>query len=748
MKKWIDLLMRMLVLSLMTIVWISSTTHAEELHKDFLTTSQPITSVASIKDQLFWLTGGRICVWEAGLEAPKPLDGNYTGDLSIFGSASEIDPQKVPLYALLNRQDGLYGLDSYYGLLYPIDIADNTVTVDEGIALDWDGIEGQQGLPTLHGAAWKGDVLYLLLGGKDLQMGTRELYAFDLQTGARKLVIAGATLKSLSNYKGNTLLIATFDRLQYEALETEASQPALQVLDLATGTLAEPLAHLPGSGVAGLAYDVQNDVIYTASDSGLYAKQGAEPVDRIAPFPVTVFQSTSTGCLLGQDRYVLRDDFGVYIRGTAASAMPEVMLNVAGESMLRGAGYKRFVESHPRVAVQFDNQALSMEAVYQDILTGHGSDIFRFADGSMIGELAAKGYCLELSSSPVLVEAAAKMYPDVAQGLYANGKLVAVPVEMHELGVIAYSPSVLAEIGLQATDLPGTLEELMDFMVRWVEDISQRHPDLKLFDTLYYNDARKTVLNSILSQYAAATPQGKRPFTLDTPLLRGLLQKLDEVTPVIEALNDQASGPEAKSMFVSQYDVTMSGRQEAGDYTVLPIALDKQHAPAYTAVLAVMTINPQTPHPETAVAYLECMLQAIPPRLRVRLYPDENEPIETESYRAQMPELQAQKAEIEKKLNSDISDEAKMALQDELYSIQGLEQSMNIPHYRYVVTPDRIAEYRKMAESISVNPWVCLLTESQNMASLFEQYSQQAITADTYIAEANRILQMMQMEEQ
>ena len=126
-----------------------------------------------------------------------------------------------------------------------------------------------------------------------------------------------------------------------------------------------------------------------------------------------------------------------------------------------------FMNAHPDIPIVLaDVNSFSADQLAQSMVSGNdAADIYSLSlSYGSFDQLRQKGYCVDLSSSEVLLNAVKQMNPDFTASFYQDGKLYAFPESAGATG-FGYSPSALEKIGLTEDDLPKTYLEFIDFAV-------------------------------------------------------------------------------------------------------------------------------------------------------------------------------------------------------------------------------------------------------------------------------------------
>lgn len=712
----------------------------------------------------------------SGSAALAQSAADTTEAVTTIGNVNSLFVLEDALYALSWR--GLYRFDaadqnpvSVPSDINPMDISRMTAYGDTLFAMDRDRIVssftltanglgeqkpiGQLPLPQgeeiycfCNGLVADGEAVWVLMTIEGMNQHFREnvLYRVDRASGE----VVQTEIRSLTDlcaYKDGLLLAR--QEADQARIEDDGS-PKLVSID--KGSLSvTTLCTLPEANLSAPAYDAANDRIYLASPAALYRMDSAYQIEKCALLSLR-YVMDGAAALMRNDRYLVPshdEPLGFIASETDPSLLPTQTLKI-GMTYLDNVT-RDFANAHPEIALELMENFYTTQSMAEVMLTASGEiDVYSIYLGNgSIAPLRDKGYYVDLSQSSILADTVSRMYPKFSAHCYSrDGQLFALPyaVQVRSMG---YSPSGLKALGLTEDALPSTYLELLDFLVDWVETNGYEDNDLPLFEGVY--DIRQQLYYLIERVYISSFLQSDEPFTYDTPLFRSLLEGLDKATPVIEELNqpeadlsgytvtyESGSAPSLFTMdhFVQPYQYNF------GDYLPLLLTLDENTAPVLECTQQVLLINPYSENLENALLYLEYMAQHLESYQAIAMFPDNNEPIGDEQYQQDYDHYSEAIADLKERLEA--ADEAsKKPLEDELENMQlWLEELEN---RRWAFSAEKIAAYRQMV------PLAVLNTEdfsSPNMMSLSSRYLQGELSIDAYIAEMERSLRMMRLEDE
>ena len=159
--------------------------------------------------------------------------------------------------------------------------------------------------------------------------------------------------------------------------------------------------------------------------------------------------------------------------------------------------------------------------------------------------------------------------------------------------------------------------------------------------------------------------------------------------------------------------------------------------------MQLMFINPYSQNQDAALRYLEYAAGHTDPYYSIVLFPDRNDPIEDPYYRQDAAGSDESIARLRERLSA-ADDANKSALEEELAMEISWREELDARRWR--VSPEQIAAYRRL------EPYVILNTNNvlanANIADVRSRYSAGTLTDDQYIAELERVLRLIRLENQ
>lgn len=726
----------------------------------------PPASIAAANGALYVLTTeGRLGRIELSTrektEVGKCLYTGYLGDADQVAKAKEEDPLAPAADQLFTYEGKLYGLCSATG--------EWTRLLDDVGMLS--PVPMEPVLDTLNLMQKEEDFSYVLTPSSFFVQDDRLFYTIlsysmngattiagqiDLKTGENK-GFQTKNLTELAAWKDGKLLCRIFDEANaYNSQTGEVLYAQYGLFDPETDSF-EALGELGNGSIFG---GMASTGICASPDAGtLYYAVGS----RIMGLSIATGESHVSaytgegmyGSLSGNAQTLFVD--GYYVK----KGYDEIQLYALDTDAVRGGAlrifgefgsdaHKSFSQAYPDIPVdvgdEYTNQLDKLTAAM--VSESDPYDVLLLDFSYMpVDKLQQKGYCMELSQFPEIMETLSQMDPAFTAPLQADGKLYAVPVGMNATTFSVDLKIWTEELGLSEDDLPKTYAEFFDFLGHWEDDFADDHGDVPL---VRFSPIGDIFFSLMLQDYMTYMQSRGEPLRFDTELMRRLLTANEQVDYTGldsgETVRDWNKGV----LFDPTYSLSQFNYYNYYDSKPTPLflSLEEGGTPVIGANLSVLIINPKTQRREQAVLYVNHYLQNLAKAgENITLFPDHNEPVENQYYARNQRDLQA---ELDKQ--NQLLEAAEESRQAEIKAeISMLEERIaDIEKNRYDVSPEQIAQFReKIAPMLFINRQSVFLSgNTSELAKLFEQYMQRAITQDQFVKELDQRLRMMELEEQ
>ena len=721
-------------------------------------------TLAAVGETLYTLWGTEIYSWQPGQEQPaKVASGLEAGYYATYEEAvAQIgDKADTVITGLAGEGNTLYGLNRLNGKLFPLTFQDGKAVLGTPMQLDWSNMEQTQDSYT-----YMRDVYRLCIAGGKLFAMIRndqdyykpEFASFDLQTGAKQ-VINAPFVQDMTPYKDGKLLVKVYDMENaYKEGRREPSKPTVAIFDPADGSLKEA-GSFGDANVFGIAYEPETDTLYYTTISKLMAMKALGAATQAAFLPVD-YADESPAAMLPGGLYAIHTWNGLIVRNTDPQYMPTSSLSIYGGYMDNAA--MSFSVKYPQAPVTF-NQSVYFEntqALAQAMVSGDNSfDIYNYDISYQdFNGLMEKGYCMDLSSSPMIATELAKIYPFLQSAIQRDGKFYALPINMYGYG-LSISPKAWEANGL--TDrIPKDFMELIDFMNWWVEEGQSKYPNAQLMQDV--SDYGETMFQLAMDLYVHQSQAKNEELSFNTPLFRkimGILEKLNvkELNEMLPSDFDDAmvamrmASGEGEALFMNYGDwLNVQGGKSSLEYSrplMLPLEEGESfHIPVYVQVLF---INPNTKNPDMALKYIENALESMDPAQHIMMFPDDNEPVPQRNFDKTLERWNEELEKLKKQLET-AKPEEKKDIETMMKSYEEIIANKDL--YAWQVAAENIAQYREVAPQcyVAVPNVLDYRTKegTSEVMTLVDRYRQKQMSLDQFIAEADKKIRMILLERQ
>ncbi len=727
-------------------------------------------TLAAVGDTLYSLWGSEIYAFVPGQEKPvKVASGLESGYYATLEEAtSQIGDKADTMIAnLVSDGNTLYGLNRLNGKLFPLTFQDDKAVLGAPVQLDWSNMEQKQDAYTYIRDAYRlcimGNKLFAMIRN-DMDYYKPEFASFDLSTG-EKQVFKAPFVQDMTPYKDGKLLVKVYDMEKAYQGGREPAKPTVAVFDPADGSL-KTAGTFGDANVSGMAYQPETDTLFYTTVSKLMAMKGLGAAAQVAFLPVDYADETAPAAMLSGGLYAINTWAGLIVRNTDPQYMPTSSLSVYGGYMDNAA--MSFSLLYPQVPVTF-NQSVYFEnpqALAQAMVSGDNSfDIYSFDISYQdFKSLMEKGYCMDLSSSPVLAAELSKMYPFLQSAVQQDGRFYALPTNMYGYG-LSISPKPWEENGLTGK-MPKSFLELIDFMNWWAEEGSIQYPNIHLMQGVW--DYGETMFRMALDLYVHQYQAQNMELSFDTPLFRNIMaalgglntKELNDSLPDMEGMGGISAGmvmrkgmamEEGEALFMGYGDwLNVEGGRRNLEYSrplILPL---EEGGPVQIPVyVQVLFVNPNTKNPEMALKYIENALENMYPAQHIMVFPEDNEPVPMQNFEQIVEQWNDELEKTRKRLET-AKPEEKKDIESLIKSYEDLISKKDL--YYWQVAAEDIAQYREMAPLcyVAVPNVLDYRTKegTSEIMTLVDRYRQKQMSLDQFITEVDKKIRMILKERQ
>ena len=340
-------------------------------------------------------------------------------------------------------------------------------------------------------------------------------------------------------------------------------------------------------------------------------------------------------------------------------------------------GEYAFHSEHPEIEIRKErlyDYSTDFDELYRKLLSGELEyDVLRISTSHIdLPALAEKECLADLSRSSSLLEAVQQMEPRLLDTVMPDGRLLAVPCEIHGRFTKYYADN-LAFADFSPEDLPSTYNEFYDFILNWKQAPLKNHGKFMPF----FDDASPYLLADLVKTVIAEHIIRQQPLTFDTQTFRSLLQKCRQAAASAKKENGHRMFFELNSGLIVDRQ-TMLLTLDGGPVSAIPVAMD------------YYVINPMSTHMDLAISYVEACVAQYTPEQKLQLYPAYTEPIRYDGYDEFLREWTAETEALEAQLAA-AGEKDRVKYQKELD--EHMEYLADGPD-EFIVSPEDIAFYK------------------------------------------------------
>ena len=710
----------------------------------------------SIGDTLYLAGYSEICTYRVGdsdlasysFEMPQSDDEDASYDLAVLPFA---EGGKVYSLNLITRYDenaefqGAYLAEVSFG---NSDVANLKKVCD----VDWsDMVEyyDNSSYPirpeTILGANGQAFIRYYN------NQGNYSTVSLDLSNGRLREVDALNEVFMLAPYKDGNLLVEFYS----SEIEQPARFAAFDPSDDSLQTLGE-IAVDDYSPLQGLAYDPASDTIYCTKGGEICPVdlQAGKVGEGVADMPLEIYSSVPA-CVLDGGYYACGGE-GAVIRNLDPAQKADIRLKVNDTSWCDSVNtaYYRFSNAHGDVSVVLSREYSEFSNVIESMMNRDSSvDIYLLPTStSAYDALYNRGYLMELDGSGKAQALADRMYPSLRDSLSTNGHLVALPVALSSW-TVGVNEKALKALGMTLEDVPDDWPGFLDFLIA-LPKVMTEDSGVRLYYSGYAaSEARFDLFSTIFEDYHRYVSYVNPNLGYNSDLLRGLLEKLEQVDFVALGCMEDGENNDAENQGYVEYDDEPVLLQTGtgccignfySEYTPLLMRMEPG-APSYLVMDAtVAVVNPYTRHPEVAMAFIDELADDLPASVLYCLDPSLNEAIRGDTNAETLREVQAEidnlRGEYEKAEPSE-----KQSIEQEINDMQN-----NLEYYEtylWDISPRELEWYRSHDGNIVISKYNWLYSDEAGEAmELMERYRDGQIGASEMLNGIDAKVRMMMME--
>ncbi len=728
-----------------------------------------------VGDEVYYITNGRLFVYDIATKQTEDYDASELTSMESDGpEPEEAAPEEEDGESYFDQyseivswfvyRDGLYAIvtvSTYTensrtiegGYVYRLELADGKARLVESDIPDLDWACMIEDYGDYKYSRWaqncfaSGNSLFIQTYDDD---GNNLIEAFDLTTGRS----AEHYVQDLYDMApaGDGLILVMQYNWDGESAHFGFYNPADESLEVrADYTVTSEYYYMPSN----ICYRGDTDTLYYVYSGEIWAAPGFD-FSKVVSVNDSPVDSSSRVTQITEDGFLLLWDYQtVVLRNTDPSMRSDITLYVKDYSYTDAleSAYYDYTNLHGDISVVISRNGAVSDILQAMMNRDDGIDIYCIdMSASEYSAVFRRGYMAELDSSAKLTGKIDSMYPAISEALKKDGHLYAIPLNAYGY-MMGVRTEALEQLGMSRDDLPKTWDEFFDFLAALPEKLEGS--EVRAFENWYdRRDLRVQLFNAILNSYQNYINAGEAEYAFNTPLLRGLLSRIDEIDfealDVVETTYDEETDTwydtydGRTSLFSTSTGVTVQGYSE-GEPLLLSFG---EEAPRASFYLRVAFVNPFSKHTAESIEMLEVMLEDINQSAQYTFYPDVNEPMHYPDYEEYKVNL-AQWLEEAKKTQAELDEEYKEDYDEYIAYLE--EEIANIEDTYWMFSPQEIEAYERRAPFLSpvTYDFTNELTseDSENFYDLVQRYYGGLIDAGEQLAAVDKKVQIMRMED-
>ncbi len=584
--------------------------------------------------------------------------------------------------------------------------------------------------------------------------GNYAFYGFDVNTGASAAYEVD-TAVGICPMDDESFLLLCYENDEYSLKQLNTATNTVTALDIPMGEVAS------ATEVGGLAYDAERQIIALAADGKLYTSTQKEELLSVTNIATNGLQGETTAAFLSDGRYALWLD-GVHLK--AVSVQEENRQLTCQAPALSDPLRTSFTSAYPDIAFKVVYETTTAEDLANLLTTQDDSvDVFEVRADYTYDILKQKGMAATLNSDS-LTQNLHNMYSAIQEALTdADGHLVAYPSRFY-LYLYQYNQGFW-NLAFEGEEFPSSMEELMDYWLRWEQDYADEYPEIEFVENFDYETWCMNMITMYIRQH---DEDGQAPDLSDSDL-RNVLEKLQQIVEIREAagrhttflsmddydgmacifsINTREAMRATSSFYMTSseeylYDIYMY------DYTNVTMKFSADDDVACDGRLYVYVVNPYSKNQAEALKFIETAAQMeMNPYLYYAIYPDCNTPYENPSFAENIAKYTEEKASLEKARET-AEEEALENIDYQLeYYTKYLEDQEN---QRWMISENTITETRQLLEKVNLHVSSFYLGSNGTsaydvIAELCTRYCGGNLSMDAFLNELTNKITMMQLE--
>ncbi len=505
--------------------------------------------------------------------------------------------------------------------------------------------------------------------------------------------------------------------------------------------------------VSGIAYSEEEDCLYVNTRGCLQRVDlSTGELSEVNDLPPQFYSETA---LMFGEYYVTVGGTGVVVRNTDPAQRAQRRLRIYSSGYMENMNkvYHEFSNANGDVSAVLATDYLSTQALVEQMMNRSAEyDVFLlYGTNTAYNSFLERGYMADLSGSEIISEKFDQLYPKLKEEFSYNGKPVAIPVTANSSG-LGLNNSALEKAGISADEIPTNWVDFLDQL----DEIHARcaEKDVSLFPEYYIqSDIKQKLFSFILQDYMLYMGASDEQMGFNTPILRAVLEKLEEVDftqfGLPESYEDERVMVYGSEDYLIETYVGRTISDFYSSYTPLLLSLDAQTDPCLGLECTVLFINPYSENQDIALKYIETALSCMGDAVEASLFDVDIEPQRSSYYEESLKSYDDSIAALEEALE-EAEESEKQELQERIEEMKHWKDDMI--ENSWLISAKAIEWYKGNEKYITVyDGGIISLLESSEAAasgvnSIMEQYYDGKIDTLQMVEMLDEKLEMMILE--
>ena len=317
-------------------------------------------------------------------------------------------------------------------------------------------------------------------------------------------------------------------------------------------------------------YDAEKNILYYQESGEIWALPCAEPEKKEV---VNEYSDNGNSMMLLPGGFLLLWNYrAVMIKNTDPSQRGGITLRVLDTqytSSVNDAAFEMSNERGDLSVILAQNYSYNSDVLQAMMNHDTENDIYVLSyEGNDFKALRDRGYLMDLSDIPLIAESTERMYPAIRDAVKKDGKIIGVPVSMY-IQSMGIRMDAWEKIGGTEEELPQTWDQFFDWLEKMPERLEGTQYSL-VYEEMDAMNFRYQLIQQILNQYEVCMAQKGDDYLFNTPLLNGLLKRVNDLNTEALGLKEYVDMEEGRDP---------SEENENGENAAMPADME-EGAPA------------------------------------------------------------------------------------------------------------------------------------------------------------------------